>query len=41
MEASSKGYTQVAQLLLEKGANPNMANHVSCNVDFGILLRCV
>ena len=30
MEASSKGYTQVAKLLLEKGANPNVENYVSC-----------
>ena len=29
MEASAKGYTQVAQLLLEKKANPNLANNVS------------
>lgn len=29
MEASNKGYNQVVELLLDKGANPNMTNHVS------------
>ena len=29
MEASSKGYTKMAKLLLEKGANPNAVNSVS------------
>ena len=29
MEASGKGYTQVARLLLEKGAEPDIENHVS------------